>query len=261
MRSLHRNVSRPSKWLIQFLFALLVSLQFQSVEAKIGESREEMIRRLGTPTYEIDTYCHFSLGEVDMSARFYEGNCFEIEYEIGGVKARRQERVKRINSLLMEASGGREWNIADLSGGGVIWETADGKLEAILENREESGGTKDDPETLLMEYLTITDLIVDERRREEVAEKIDLKQSSNRKLFFVLIIPALLISILIWRRRNSTHPKILGVSCFIAAALYPYLIHLSGIFEFNEGLFMLLAFGWILFAGRLGVYMWEQEGT
>lgn len=184
------------------LLATLLSCGYAWGE--IGETQQEMIQRLGEPETKTETSYHFTLKDLSLSARFKGGICVEEDYDITRIKAQNRERIQRIELLLSEASGGKSWDIVNLSGEEVKWETKDGTLNAILYSQEESGGSRDDPDSWTAEYLTVTSVAfqVEEDERSKKLLEAEERDYPNPLLRIVILGVLGWLAVVFWREKR-----------------------------------------------------------
>lgn len=208
---------RPA-WLIPIVTLLLSFLVVVHASARVGETREEMIQRLGEPESKGKVFTCFKLGDIFLMARFEKDVCVEEEYDITNLEAKKRERLNRIESLLSDASGGKSWEIVDLSGAGVKWSTEDGALSAELQCEEESGGSRDDYYTTTAEYLTVTSNAFQAAEIERIRKNTEASERNYPNPFLRIVILLILgfvaLSLLLHERHKLS--AILGA--FILAA-------------------------------------------
>ena len=164
----HRAALTAFKFLC---FASFLSCGFSW--GKIGETQQEMIFRLGEPESRTEIFCDFDLGDFSLSAHFDNGICVEEDYNITRIKGHKRERIRRIELLLRDASGGKDWDIVNIENGEVEWETKDGTLSAVLSSEEVTGGSRDYPESWVAEYLTVTSVafqVEEDKRHQKLLE-------------------------------------------------------------------------------------------
>lgn len=190
---------------------------------RIGETQQEMFRRLGEPETKTETFYHFTLKDSSLSARFKSGICVEEDYEITRIKAQKRERIQRIELLLSEASGGKDWDIVNLSGGEVEWETKDGTLNAILYSQEESGGSRDDPDSWTAEYLRVTSVAFQLEEIERIDKRLEDKNRNYPYPLIRIVILGILgcWAVVCWREKRLKISVILWIFIFAANPFVP----------------------------------------
>lgn len=221
--------------------------------AKIGETQEEMIQRLGEPKVKIEAYCWFSLQDVYITASFNNGVCYGEMYDLDKLKANGRERVKRIEALLRGSSGDRPWEIVNLSGAGVEWETTDGALKAKLYAGRHGDGME--------ETLIIEDKVVQETLWKERAGSARISIKKSKIIFIVLFVTFCVAGAFVYRRWELISPIFKCFLWWVAAFYVPALVFFLSEIAFPGliGFLFLLGIVSFIFAIVMAVDQWKKN--